>query len=190
MSPVPPKSWLAVSLCVAFLILAGGGGLLAKKLASKSASGTSASHDQVVRRAPDQNEEAQLRLSSAGVPELWIATTNESPIKVSRLEPGEGVADNFTWSPNSSLLAFESYNLGGHSPLTTSHVWVVQRNGSGLVRVSLPRPNERLSTYVDGWVNDNTLKIRAELPRSEEDSHYTFVYDKQAVQLISEDKVH
>lgn len=190
MSPVPPKYWLPISLVAVFLIVATVGGLLAKKLVFKEASGTSPSDNQIGRRAPDGNAEAELRPTSTSIPELWIIGSDGRALKVSRLDPGMGIADNFAWSPGGSLLAFESYDLGGHSPLTTSRAWVVRQDGSGLVQISLPSPNERFSTILDGWLDDNTLKIRATILSAPDDVYYTFSYGSQNIQPLSDYKAH
>jgi hypothetical protein len=132
------------------------------------------------RRAPNSDLEAQLRSNCDGVPELWIVGAGQQAIKVSRLAGGKGVRDNLVWSPKGTLVAFESYDLMGHSPLTTSRVWVVRATGDAIAEVSLPPPNERFSTHIDGWLDDRTLAVRATL-LAEDDVLYTFTYDNREV---------
>jgi len=176
MSPVPRRLQV-----VALVVLAVAGIVVA---ASRVHVGSSAKNEPLVRRAPDRSAEAELVSTPTGVPELWIAETGKPAIKVGRLEDGEGVKDNFAWSALGTLLAFETYDLEGHSPLTTSHVWVVRRDGSGLVEISLPSPNERFSTQLERWLDDNTVLVRATL-LSGGDVLYTFSYDTKEVRLKS-----
>lgn len=134
----------------------------------------------LARRAPGLAAKAELRSTSAGVPELWIVGSDRAAVKVSRLAEGEGVRDNFKWSPSGSLLAFETYDLQGHSPLTTFHAWVVRRDGGGLAEVVLPSPNERFSTHIDQWIDDNTLRTSSNL-LNEDNVLYTFSYNTNEV---------
>lgn len=145
---------------------------------------TSTSSALVVRRAPGLSTQAELRSTSGDVPELWIVRPDRSAVKVSRLADGEGVRENFTWSPDGSLLAFETYDLEGHSPLTMFHVWVVNRDGSGLAEVILPSPNERFSTHFNEWIDDNTVRVSSNL-LSEDNVLFDFAYSTREVRRSS-----
>ncbi len=136
------------------------------------------------QRSPNGSAEAQLRFNKGQVPELWIVPLRSvrRRIKVSRLQPGEAVDANFAWSTKGTLLAFETYNAEGHSPMTTSHVWVVRADGSGLREVILPSPNERRSTHIDRWTDDDSLRVLSTPLESERGTAFTFVYSKQEIQ--------
>jgi hypothetical protein len=173
MSPVPRRIGL---LTVVVLAVAGVLFAMSRHVAPSSTPTSSP----VTTSSPNHSVRAEVRTSSSGVPELWLVGPDEMSMKVSRLESGEGVRDTFAWSPHGELLAFEAYDLEGHSPLTTSHVWVLRRDGSGLADVTLPPPNQRFSTRLDKWLDDNTLSIRATL-MSGSDELYTFRYDTKQV---------
>jgi hypothetical protein len=79
---------------------------------------------------------------------------------VRELPCGQGAA-NPVWSPNSNLIAFISYNLQGHSPLTTTHAWIIKVDGSGDRRVILPEPDARFSTFSPLWISNEVLQVRA-----------------------------
>jgi hypothetical protein len=173
MSSVPRRLWFIV-----FIVL-----LVAGTLFAMARSHSGPFRTPSVQPASTLAVEARLRYTSGGIPELWIVGPGEQTIKVGHLSPGEGVNDNFAWSPSRSLLAFETYDLEGHSPLTTSHVWVVRRDGTGLVAVVLPSPNERFSTHLAEWRKDGILIIRAMLLSG--DASYTFSYATREVRPLS-----
>src|SRR6059036_2193445 len=95
-----------------------------------------------------------------GEAQVWlVSSSTNTRLLVARLAPGDGVR-NISWSPEGRWFAFESYNLDGHSPMTTSHVWLAQSDAADSRQLALPPPNERFSTYVDRWITSDTLRIR------------------------------
>ena len=130
-----------------------------------------------IRRSPGGQVEVQVVSGEAGTQELWIVSlVNQTATQVAELKPGEGVRPNFIWSPDGHLLAFEKYNLEGHSPMTTTSVSVVAANGIGLRSVVLAPPNERFSTHIERWVDDDRLRVRTTLLEPERVVFYTFSY--------------
>ena len=98
--------------------------------------------------------------TETGRPEIWVINIDGTGRKrISELPCGQGAA-NPVWSPNSNLIAFTSYNLEGHSPLTTAHVWIVKPDGSEGRRIILPEPDARFSTFSPAWISDKVLQVR------------------------------
>ncbi len=92
--------------------------------------------------------------------ELWITNSGRSyREKILKLNKDESIM-SVKWSPSRKLIAFVSFNTEGHSPLTTTHVWVVQNNGTGLKRVFQPHPDERFDTFDPVWKNDDSLFVK------------------------------
>lgn len=99
--------------------------------------------------------------SQTGQTELWIMKVDGTwKKKITKLREDEG-AMSIVWSPDGELIAFVSYNLMGHSPMTTTHVWVVQCDGRDLRKVTLPKPNDRFSTYEPEWKTNEILIFKA-----------------------------
>jgi hypothetical protein len=90
-----------------------------------------------------------------------------------RLSLNESIR-NLHWSPDGRFAAFESYDTAGHSPMTTTHVWVVARDSGELHKVLLPEPNRHFSTYVERWTDARTLRIRTTLLDREEDVYFSY----------------
>src|SRR5881296_3528082 len=112
-----------------------------------------------------------------GASQIWLVSLPANTrLLVARLDPGDGVR-NISWSPDGRWFAFESYNLDGHSPMTTSHVWLAQSDAAVSLQLALPPPNERYSTYVDRWITGDTLRVRSTLLESPEDVFYLFHTD-------------
>jgi WD40 repeat protein len=112
-----------------------------------------------------------------GASQVWLVSLpTNTRLFVARLAPGDGVR-NISWSPDGRWFAFESYNLDGHSPMTTSHVWLAQSDAAVSRKLALPPPNERFSAYVDRWIDSGTLRIRSTLLESPEDVFYLFHLD-------------
>jgi|GEM_PF-6289584 len=110
--------------------------------------------------SPDKKM-AALISEDRGKKALWIiALGRQTKAQASSLALDAG-ATNPKWSPDSQFIAFESYNLEGHSPMTTNHVWVVDRDGANSRQLRPPPPNEHFSTYIDKWVGPGVLQIRS-----------------------------
>lgn len=94
-------------------------------------------------------------------PELWVMDIDGSnKRKVSNLPETQGAA-NPVWSLESNLIAFTSFNIKGHSPLTSTHVWIAKADGSKNVKMLLPEPYTRFSTFSPLWVSKKILRVRA-----------------------------
>jgi hypothetical protein len=122
--------------------------------------------------SPD-GDHSVLITREAGITHVWLQSQGEVRSLVSRLNPDES-ARNVTWSPDGRLAAFETYNSDGHSPMTTTHVQVLDPYSGGLQEVRLPPPNERYSTHFVEWAGNDILRIRSTLLDRPED-HF-FVY--------------
>lgn len=109
-----------------------------------------------------------------GRAQLWmISVADNRRSLVMQLERGEDARD-IRWSPGGHFFAFEAYDPGGHSPMTTTHVWVVKADGTVTKEIHLPAPNEHLSTYLAGWIADDTLRIRSTLLEQPEDVFFMY----------------
>jgi dipeptidyl aminopeptidase/acylaminoacyl peptidase len=110
----------------------------------------------------------------AGRSQLWVSSVVDNRQSlVMQLEAGEA-ARNIRWSPDGHSFAFEAYDPGGHSPMTTTHVWVVKTDGSEPREIRLPAPNEHLSTYLAGWIADDSVRIRCTLLEQPEDVFFVY----------------
>jgi Tol biopolymer transport system component len=117
---------------------------------------------------------AVLITREAGITHVWLQPRGGARLLVTRLNPEES-ARSVTWSPDGRLAAFETFNPDGHSPMTTTHVQVLDVS-SGLVHeVRLPPPNERFSTHFVEWAGNDLVRIRSTLPDIPEDR--VFIYD-------------
>jgi len=113
--------------------------------------------------------------------ELWLNTVaTQSRKLVKRFDAETGIR-NLLWAPDGETLAFETYNLAGHSPLTTFHVWVVKYDSATAKEIRLPFPNEAMSTLIEKWKSSNALFIRATTSDSVIDVIY--VYDLSTEKL-------
>lgn len=116
--------------------------------------------------------------------ELWISgsagTMRIDEVPISRCFSA------VAWSPKASLVAFETFDCEGHSPLTTRHVWVVRRDGTGRKEVLLPQPLTPFSTRIDSWIFPATLRITAEFPSSR--APVAFLYSYAANSISAEAK--
>jgi len=125
--------------------------------------------------SPDKKKALSIIIRK-GRPELWVMKADGSDgRKISRLRKDEGVMTP-VWSPDGKLIAFVSYNLFGHSPMTTTHVWVVLPDGQGLRKIILPKPYERFSTYSPEWKTDETVIFRAMTLTDTSGQLYAYTY--------------
>jgi hypothetical protein len=123
--------------------------------------------------SPQKNRGVAV-IDKTGRSQLWIISMVDNHRSLAmQLEMGEA-ARNVRWSPDGHSFAFEAYDPGGHSPMTTTHVWLVKVDGPVRKEVRLPTPNERLSTYLVGWIADDSLRIRCTLLDQSEDVFFIY----------------
>ena len=109
-----------------------------------------------------------------GRAQLWMISVSDNRRSlVMQLERGEDARD-IRWSPGGHFFAFEAYDPDGHSPMTTTHVWVVNADGKTPRQVRLPAPNEHLSTQFAGWIGDDSVRIRSTLLDHPEDVFFVY----------------
>lgn len=93
------------------------------------------------------------------------------------------------WSPDSQLLAIEVFDIDGHSPMTTTHVWVGKTSGQGLQEIVLQNLNQRFSTHFQKWANNTTVVITSTILTAsnlEEYLTYAFSYSTKQLKLVSD----
>jgi dipeptidyl aminopeptidase/acylaminoacyl peptidase len=113
-------------------------------------------------------------INEKGRTQLWmISVAGNRPSLVMQLEAGED-ARNISWSPGGHYFAFEALNPAGHSPMTTTHVWVVDADAKTPKEVRLPAPNQHLSTQLAGWIGDDSVRIRSTLLNHPEDVFFVY----------------
>jgi hypothetical protein len=117
--------------------------------------------------------------------EVWIETSSTRLCNLVTKLPTGYSAGQFLWSSDAGLLAFEVFNVEGHSPLTTTHVWVVKSDGTGQKEAILPSPNQDFSTRIDRWLNTGFLRIRSSLPGRSGDVDYNFQYDSGKIGTVN-----
>ena len=137
--------------------------------------------------SPDKKKAVSI-ISRNGRPELWVMKADGTEKrKVSKLRKDEGVMTS-VWSPDGKLIAFVSYNLAGHSPMTTTHVWVVQSDGQGLRKVTLPKPYERFSTYSPEWKTNEILIVRAITLADTSEQAYAYTYRTGKIEKLNSEQ--
>jgi hypothetical protein len=111
--------------------------------------------------------------------EVWIENLATKACALVIRTQSEYAAGRLLWSNDGGLLAFEVYNRNGHSPLTTNHVEISRKDGTGVEKIMLPSPNQQLSTYILRWADSDSLLVTALLPGQEAEIHYMFNYETQ-----------
>ena len=76
-------------------------------------------------------------------------------------------------SPGGRCEAIVLSDPEGHSPMTTTRVAVRARGSSTYREVRLPAPNERFSTFMDGWESAEVLRIHATTLDGEVSARYS-----------------
>jgi hypothetical protein len=145
-----------------------------------------------LKRNVARSEETEVFLSPTGdrgiaavrgfdVTRVWLQHGGVRTL-VATLAPGQSVG-KVVWSPDGRLAAFESYDGAGHSPLTTTHVRVIDGNSGDVREVTLPPPNERFSTHFEQWAGNETLRIRTTLLEKPDDL-YLLVNVRQPASMV------
>ncbi len=91
---------------------------------------------------------------------LFLVNLGQKVRKVLLVIPRDVEADSFTWSKDGRRMAFVTYNVRGHSPMTTTHTWVVDSTGI-TEEVILPAPYSRFSTLSPRWGCGDSLFVKA-----------------------------
>ncbi|MCI0418168.1 MAG: hypothetical protein L0312_02925 [Acidobacteria bacterium] len=121
-----------------------------------------------------QKDRSVAIIDQMGRSQLWvILVVDNRRSLVMQLAKGEA-ARNIRWAPDGRFFAFEAHDPGGHSPMTTTHVWVVKADGTAPKEVRLAAPNEHLSTHLAGWIANDTLRIRCTLLEHPEDVFFVY----------------
>ena len=163
--------FLAISLAVAALLIRARRGAAPEAVQTGNPPSSLPGTNLVVSPRGDR---AVSCSDEGGAFQIWsVSLPTSTRMLVARIAPGDGVR-NISWSPDGRCFAFETYNLDGHSPMTTSHAWLALSGAAATRELTLPFPNERFSTYVDRWIDSDTLRIRSTLLESPEDVFYLF----------------
>jgi dipeptidyl aminopeptidase/acylaminoacyl peptidase len=121
-----------------------------------------------------QKDRSVAVIDETGRSQIWVISVGDNRRSlVMQLEKGEA-ARNIRWSTDGRFFAFEAHNPDRHSPMTTTHVWVVKADGATPKEVRLPPPNEHLSTHLAGWIANDTLRIRCALLEHPEDVFFVY----------------
>ncbi len=91
---------------------------------------------------------------------LFLASPERKVRKIILAIPQNIEAASFVWSKDGKHLAFVTYNARGHSPMTTTHTWVVDSTGK-TEEVVLPPPYSRFSTLSPKWGCGDSLFVKA-----------------------------
>ena len=114
--------------------------------------------------------------------EIWLASLHAfHNIKITSIGLDENI-NSASLSPDGKLIAYQSDNIEGHSPLTTSHVWVMQVDGTDLRMISQPEPNQRFSTFDPKWNSDGTLSFKGMTLTSSSGVKYLYDYYKNKIE--------
>jgi hypothetical protein len=129
-----------------------------------------------------QRNKAIAFTNENGETQVWVVSYPEKSRRMVAKFSAEESARSASWSPDGRLFAYESYSLAGHSPMTTTHVWIARSDAADIRQIRLPLPNERFSTYLDKWVDSDTLRIRSTLLDRPDDAFYHYRYSTGKIQ--------
>lgn len=86
-----------------------------------------------------------------------------------------------SFSPNGEWIAFGSFDKDGHSPMTTSHTWIVDTAGYTIECVKISSPFDHSSNWPNKWIGDDKLVVRGirmqYVDHSWKDIESDFIYD-------------
>jgi hypothetical protein len=123
-----------------------------------------------------QRSKAIAFTNEKGETQVWVISYPENSRRMVAKFSAEESARDARWSPDGRLFAYESYSVAGHSPMTTTHVWIARSDTTDIRQIRLPLPNERFSTYLEKWVDSDTLRIRSTLLDRPDDVFYHYRY--------------
>ena len=99
-----------------------------------------------------QKDRGVAVIDETGRSQIWVISVVDNRRSLAmQLEKGEA-ARNIRWSPDGHFFAFEAHDPDGHSPMTTTHVWVVKADGTDAERSS-PASAKRALVDLPGWMD-------------------------------------
>ncbi len=129
----------------------------------------------------DQNHLLLISKAESGNDVWLVSTSTAHAIKITSLGKDDSI-NSASISPDGKLIVFQTDNIAGHSPLTTSHVWIMQSDGSDLRMITQPDPNQRFSTSDPKWNSDGTLSLKGMTLTSSSGVKYLYDYYKNKIE--------
>jgi Tol biopolymer transport system component len=91
---------------------------------------------------------------------LWVLDFNiPSATFIAQFNDYSSGINQLSWSPDGKWIAFGTFSIGGHSPMTTGRTFVAEPSGEGLHIVKLPAPYNRFSSGPKKWASDHELVV-------------------------------
>ncbi len=93
--------------------------------------------------------------------ELWLINlkTKHAVMLVKTNDKNFGI-HHPTWSPDGKWIAFNTFSIEGHSPMTTGQTWIVDSSGNELLHLILPNPYNKFSNDIIKWEGRHLLIIK------------------------------
>lgn len=99
---------------------------------------------------------------------LWLIDLYSGQVKIlAQLLNSEFGINNPSWSPDGTWISFATFSVGGHSPMTTAHSWVIDSSGNHLQKIELPSPYRNFSDFVIKWESVHDIVIEGFLGKFE-----------------------
>jgi len=113
---------------------------------------------------------------------LWLIDLHSGNVKIiAELKESEFGIYRPSWSPDGRWISFATFSVGGHSPLTTAHSWVIDSSGKQLQMIKLPDPYGKFSDFLIKWQDDHDIVIEGLLEKFEnnhlKDFNAKFLFD-------------
>jgi dipeptidyl aminopeptidase/acylaminoacyl peptidase len=113
---------------------------------------------------------------------LWLIDLNSGQAKIlAELKDSEFGIHSPSWSPDGRWISFGTFSVGGHSPLTTTHTWIVDSSGGQMQMIKLPDPYGKFSDGVIKWQGDHNIVIEGLQEKygnnGREQIHTKFLFD-------------
>ncbi len=132
-----------------------------------------------------KNELCLIQVKNKNSKELWIGNKrNNTRGEIMVLGNQDGIKSP-VWSPNGKHLAFVVFNTEGHSPLTTTHVWISDDTGENVKELILPPPDERFSTFSPKWKSDDSLIVRAATLNPTKEQKYLYIFETGKIEKFN-----
>jgi dipeptidyl aminopeptidase/acylaminoacyl peptidase len=78
---------------------------------------------------------------------------------LAELRDGEDGIHSPSWSPDGRWISFATFSVGGHSPATTGHTWIVDSSGRQMQMIKLPDPYGKFSEFLIKWQGEHDIVI-------------------------------